>query len=62
MFKIMINHRTEFSVIGITSHDGAKFQALMNGVPFAQSPDYEKMRSTVINAVELNKKNKEHMN
>ena len=61
LFKIMLgNKKAEFSVIGIANHvtNTAVFQALMNGVPFAESDDFEEMRETVIYAVELNQPEK----
>lgn len=57
MFSIALNKNVEFSVIGIANiNTGAvKFQGLLNGVPFTQGRDYEKIRQRVMTAVEINK-------
>lgn len=57
LFKIMLgNRKAEFTVIGIADvfAGTVKFQALMNGVPFTEGPDYEKIRARVVKAVEIN--------
>ena len=57
MFKITVgNLRSEFSVVGIAnvSKGTAKFQGQLNGVPFTEGEDYEKIRARVMKAVALN--------
>lgn len=58
LFKILLaNKNAEFSVIGVANiaKQSVKFQGLLNGIPFTQGDDYEKVRARVLRAVELNK-------
>ena len=56
LMKISVNKNTEFSIIGIANVNTGKvkFQGLLNGVPFTQSLDYEKVRSRIVRAVQMN--------
>jgi hypothetical protein len=56
MFAITLNRNTEFSVIGVANlYKGTvKFQGLLNGIPFTQHTDYERVRARVMKAVEIN--------
>ena len=56
MFSIAISRHAEFSVVGIANivKQTAVFQGLLNGIPFTQSDDYEKVRARVMKAVEIN--------
>lgn len=56
MFAIALNRNAEFSVIGLANvaKGTVKFQGLLNGIPFTQSVDYEKVRARVMRAVEIN--------
>lgn len=56
MFAITLNRNTEFSVIGVADlYKGTvKFQGLLNGIPFTQHTDYERVRARVMKAVEIN--------
>ncbi len=56
MFKITLGLDREFSVIGIANvaKGTSKFQGLVNGIPFTQSADYQKVRARVLRAVEIN--------
>lgn len=56
VFSVMLNRNVEFSVVGIANvaKGTAKFQGLLNGTPFTQSVDYERVRSRVMKAVKLN--------
>lgn len=57
LFAIALNRNVEFSVVGVANvaKGTAKFQGLLNGVPFTESLDYEKVRARVMRAVEINK-------
>lgn len=50
----------KFEVIGIADINKGKayFQAIVNGVPFAQDEDYQVVRQLVMNAVQLNQPEK----
>jgi hypothetical protein len=56
MFAITLNRNTEFSVIGVANvaKGTVKFQGLLNGIPFTQHTDYERVRARVMKAVEIN--------
>lgn len=56
MFAIALNRNTEFSVIGVANvaKGTVKFQGLLNGIPFTQHWDYERVRARVMKAVEIN--------
>lgn len=57
LFKIMLgNRKAEFSIIGIADlqNSSARFQGLMNGIPFMQSNDYDKVRNRILSAISLN--------
>lgn len=56
MFAIALNRNTEFSVIGVANvmKGTVKFQGLVNGVPFTEHTDYERVRARVMKAVEIN--------
>lgn len=56
LFAIALNRNVEFAVIGVANvaKGTAKFQGLLNGVPFTESNDYEKVRARVMKAVEIN--------
>lgn len=56
LFSISISRNVEFSVVGIANvaKGTAKFQGLLNGTPFVQSLDYEKVRRFVMKAVAMN--------
>lgn len=56
MFSISVSRNAEFSVIGVANvaKGTVKFQGLVNGVPFTESVDYEKVRARVMTAVEIN--------
>ncbi len=57
MFSITIGKkRNEFSLIGIADlgHGTAKYQGLLNGIPFTESTNYERVRARVLKAVEIN--------
>lgn len=56
LFSIALSRNVEFSVVGIANiaKGTAKFQGLLNGKPFVQSLDYEKVRRFVMRAVEMN--------
>jgi hypothetical protein len=57
MFSVALNRHTEFSVVGIANvaKRTVKFQGLLNGIPFTQHWDYERVRARVMKAVEINK-------
>lgn len=57
LFAIALNRNTEFSVVGIANvaKQSVKFQGLLNGIPFTEGRDYEKIRARVMRAVEINK-------
>lgn len=64
LFSIAINRNTEFGVIGVANvaKGTAKFQGTLNGVPFTESHDYEKVRARVMKAAEVNQpQNKEEL-
>lgn len=56
LFSIQIRPNLNFSVIGVANvvKGTAKFQGLMNGTPFVQHADYEKVRRFVMHAVKMN--------
>jgi hypothetical protein len=56
MISISLNRNTEFSVVGLANiaKGTVKFQGLLNGIPFTQHTDYEKVRARVMKAVEIN--------
>ncbi|NJO48160.1 MAG: hypothetical protein HC840_00430 [Leptolyngbyaceae cyanobacterium RM2_2_4] len=56
MFAIALNRNTEFSVIGVANvmKGTVKFQGLLNGIPFTEHTDYERVHSRVMKAVEIN--------
>lgn len=56
MFSITLNSKTEFSVITIVNmaKGTVRFQGLLNGIPFTEHQDYERVRSRVLKAVEIN--------
>jgi hypothetical protein len=56
MFSIALNKKIEFSVVGIANMSNRTiiFQGLINGVPFTENSNYEKIRSRVMMAVEIN--------
>lgn len=56
MFAIALNRHTEFSVVGVANvaKGTVKFQGLLNGIPFTQHSDYERVRARVMKAVEIN--------
>lgn len=59
VFSVTLGKK-EFSVIGIADvfKKTVDFQALVNGVPFAQSDDYQVVRQLVFDAVQLNQPEK----
>ena len=56
LFSVILGNKTEFSVIGIANvaKKTAKFQGLMNGIPFVEDSDYEVVREKVMNSIALN--------
>lgn len=56
LFAISLSRNVEFSVVGVVNHanKSVKFQGLLNGIPFTQGVDYEKVRARVMRAVEIN--------
>lgn len=56
IFSIALGPEKEFSVIGIANvaKQTAAFQGLVNGIPFTQHTDYQKVRERVMKAVEIN--------
>jgi hypothetical protein len=58
MFSICVNRNAEFAVVGIANvaKQTVKFQGTLNGIPFTQSADYEKVRARIMRAVALNQK------
>lgn len=56
LFAVALSRNVEFSVIGVVNHatKTVKFQGLLNGIPFTQSRDYERVRARVMRAVEMN--------
>ena len=65
LFKVILGHnKAEFSVIAIpnVAKNTLVFQGLLNGVPFTEGLDYQKIRSRVHSAIELNQpQNREEM-
>lgn len=57
LFSIALSRNKEFSVVGVANvaKGTAKFQGLLNGVPFVQHLDYEKVREFVMKAVNMNR-------
>lgn len=57
LFAIALNRNVEFTVIGVANvaKQTVKFQGLLNGVPFTESKDYDRVRARVMKAVEINK-------
>jgi hypothetical protein len=65
LFSIVLNGgRTEFSMCSVPdiSKSSIKFWGLCNGGVFVEGTDYEKVRSVLMDAVQLNKSDKEEMN
>jgi hypothetical protein len=60
IFSVKLGNK-EFEVIGIAdiAKKTAMFQALVNGVPFAQDEDYQVVRALVFAAVQLNQPDKD---
>lgn len=58
VFSIALSRKKEFSVIAIPNAGTGitKFQGLVNGVPFTQSLDYDRVRTKIMKAVELNQR------
>lgn len=56
LFSINTKRNIEFSVVGVANvaEQTVKFQGQLNGVPFTEGADYEKIRSRVMKAVEMN--------
>lgn len=56
LFSICLSQRIEFSVVGIADvfKKTAKFQGLLNGIPFTEDVDYDKVRARVMCAVKIN--------
>ncbi len=56
VFSIAISQSVKFSVVGVANvaKGTAKFQGLLNGVPFVQHTDYQKVREFVMKAVSMN--------
>lgn len=56
MFAVALSRSVEFSVIGVANvaKGTVKFQGLLNGIPFVQHTDYEKVRRFVMLAVKMN--------
>lgn len=61
LFAIALSRHVEFSVVGIANvaKGTVKFQGLLNGIPFTQGDDYEKVRARVMTAVEINQPEKQ---
>ena len=56
LFSVALSRQVEFSVIGVVNvaKKSVVFQGLLNGVPFTQSVNYDKVRSRVMTAVQMN--------
>lgn len=57
LFSVTIGKkRNEFSVVGVANaaKKTVKFQGLLNGIPFTQSKDYDRVRARVLYAVKIN--------
>lgn len=63
LFTICLNRNVEFSVVGVVNaHKGTvKFQGLLNGIPFIENADYEKVRARIMRAVEINQPEKSEL-
>ena len=60
IFKIYIpKQKAEFAVIGLVDlgHQTVMFQGLLNGIPFTENADYQKIRARVLKAVDMNSNN-----
>ena len=65
LFSISLNGgKIEFSLVGVADvhKKTAKFQAVCNGGVFFEGIDYEKVRSKLMDAVQLNQSNVEALN
>lgn len=60
IFSISLGYK-EFSIIGVADvfKREAKFQGLVNGIPFTQHEDYQVVRQLVMEAVQLNQPEKD---
>lgn len=64
LLSIIVNKNLKFSAIAIIdiNKKTAKFQGLLNGIPFVQSEYYDNIRRQILEAVEINQPyNKENL-
>ena len=63
LFKVILG-KDEFKVVGIANvgTGEVKFQGILNNIPFCENKNYERVRSQVVRAVEINTIAKEQMN
>lgn len=56
VFSVSIRKDLEFAVVGVANvaKGTAKFQGTMNGIPFVQHVDYQKVREFVMKSVAMN--------
>jgi hypothetical protein len=62
LFSIATDIDTEYTVVGVVNFEDAtaQFEGHLNGVPFCQSDDYEKVREEVMQRVEGNTPRSSH--